>query len=103
MDPSLSSLATIAFAEIDKFTENPFLFNLPTFPGLTSNVNDSNLPVINCNNVSESVGVIKFIVGDENKIYGEGGCVILESASEKELIKVADRLSLTLLGVMNSR
>lgn len=100
MDPSLSSLATIAFAEINKFTENPFLFNLPTLPGLIFEADDNTLPVIDCYNVSEYTGVVKFEIEDENRIYIENGCVILESANEEDLIKVADRLSLTLLGIM---
>ncbi len=100
MDPGLSSKATIAFAEIDKYLENPFLFNLPTYPALLNKLDGNDLPTVTCNNVTESKSVIMFKIGEKNDIYNDNGCVILEAINEDELIKVADRLSLTALGVM---
>lgn len=100
MEPTLSGKATIAFAEINKYIENPFLFNVPTFPALLTKVEDNDLPKITCGNVSRSIGVIMFKISEKNQIYGEDGCVILEAVNEEELIRGADRLSLTVLGVM---
>ena len=101
MEPTLSGRATVAFSEINKYTENPFLFNLPTFPGLIRDVENNDLPTITCNDVSKTRGVILFDLGDENKIYSDNGCVIIEAITEDDLMRGADRLSLTLLGIMN--
>ena len=100
MEPTLTGKSTIAFAEIDKYTENPFLFNLPTSPALIRKVEGNELPVITCKDASASQGVIMFKIGDKNQIYGEQGCVIIEAKTENDLMMGADRLSLTLLGVM---
>ena len=100
MEPTLSSKATIAFSEIDKYTENPLLFNLPTFPALIRKVEENDLPVILCDQATETVGVLMFRIGSTNAIYPEGQCVIAEAVSEDDLIRVADRVSLTLLNIM---
>ena len=100
MEPSLSSKATIAFSEINKYLENPFLFNLPTFPALRRPIENNSLPVITCDHVSDSIGVILFEIGSKNEIYSKEGCVIVEAITEDDLIKAADRLSLTVLGIM---
>lgn len=102
MEPTLTGKATIAFAEINKYIENPFLFNLPTFPGLLKEVEDNDLPKVSCEDVSESKAVIMFKIGEKNEVYNENGCVILEATNEDELIRVASRLTLTILGIMNS-
>ena len=100
MEPTLSGKATIAFAEIDKYTENPFLFNLPTYPALVRKIEGNELPIITCSNVSTSSGVIMFKIGEKNQISNQEGCIIIEAQNEDELIKGADRLSLTLLEIM---
>ncbi len=101
VDPDSSSKATIAYTEIDKHTQNPFLFNLPTYPGIIKEVKESAIPIITCNNVSEKTSVILFKIGKENKVFREeNGCVILEATNEDNLIMVADRLVLTLLDIM---
>ncbi|MEK6922740.1 MAG: hypothetical protein AABX08_02995 [Nanoarchaeota archaeon] len=100
MDPNLSSKAVIAFAEINKYTENPFLFNLPTYPALTTKVENNDLPVISCLEVNQTTAVILFKKGNKNEIYTENGCIILEYIIEEDLIKLADRLTLTALGIM---
>ena len=100
MEPTLSGKATIAFSEINKYLENPYLFNLPTYPALLNNVVDNELPKITCGNVTEDISVIMFKIGEKNAIYNDNGCVILEAINEDELIKAADRLSLTMLGIM---
>ena len=42
---------------------------------------------------------IKFVEGNENKIYSEGECVILEAVSGSDFIRVADRLAYSLLNI----
>jgi len=103
MEPNLSSKAVIAFAEIDKYFENPYIFNLPTFPALIREIANNTLPVITCNDVTSTTSVIFFKIGEKNEIYNQQGCVVLEAITEEDLIKLADRLSLTALGVMSGR
>ena len=100
MAPTLSGKGTVAFAEIDKYTENPFLFNLPTSPALLQKVEGNELPLMTCEGVSPVTSVIKFNIGDQTRIYEDNGCVIIQATNEDELIRAADRLSLTLLGIM---
>jgi len=100
MDPYLPSSAIIAFAEINKYMENPFLFNLPTYPGIIQQAKNSTLPVITCNNVSSSISIILFEIGEKNGIHNRNGCIILEATTADNLIRLADRLSLTALGIM---
>ncbi len=100
MEPTLTGKATIAFAEIDKYTENPFLFNLPTSPALVKKIEGNDLPIITCNDVSHVQSVIMFKIGEKNQILNQDGCVIIEALNEDDLMRGADRLSLTLLGIM---
>ena len=101
MDPNLSSKATIAFSEIDAIMQNPFLFRLPTFPALLEKVEGNDLPIISCNDVNETTSVIKFRTNGDNTIFSEDGCVVLNAIDEDGLIRLADRLVLTVLGVIN--
>ena len=100
MDPYLPPSAIIAFAEINKYMENPYLFNLPTYPGITRQTENSTLPVITCNNVTSSIGIVLFEIGEKNEIYSRKGCIVLEATTADNLIRLADRLSLTVLGIM---
>src|SRR3989344_6744361 len=66
----------------------------------------SEVPVITCTNAGRGgpagesiIGVIWFKLGDENRVYNDGDCVILEGKSYTDLIKVADRFLLEVLGV----
>ena len=43
---------------------------------------------------------IKLQLGEENKIFKEGSCVVVEGKTEEDLIRGADRLFLRLLGIM---
>ena len=50
-------------------------------------------------NVNNDLAVVKFVEGNENKIYSEGECVILEAVSGSDFIRVADRLAYSLLNI----
>jgi len=100
LEPTLTGNAVIAFSEINKYLENPFLFNMPTFPGFIRAVEGNDIKVITCDDATDTIGVVLFNITEENKIYSRDGCVIMEAASERDLIRVADRLTLTILGVM---
>lgn len=101
LDPELPATATLAYSEIDKVMENPFLFNLPTKPGFLKEVEGKGVEKVTCEDVTENKAIIKFQIGEENKIYSQGECVIVEAENVNDLIKGADRLIMTLIGIMN--
>ena len=108
MDPRYSSKAVLASLDLAKVlgTAEYSIFKIPTEGALTySLVNATNstfnsAPIITCNNVNNNVGVIWFNINDENKIYSNKGCVVIEAVDEDVLIKLADRLVYSLLGIM---
>ena len=62
---------------------------------------DGELPVKTCNDSNSLVTVIDLEhEKEENKIYNEDYCVIIEAKNEDDLIKLTDRLILNLLGIM---
>ena len=99
MDPNATGLTVIAGTEISKIIGSPFLFNVPTHGALLRSAGN-NAPVRTCSDVNTTMAVIKLQKGSENKIFSEGDCVVVEGTDEANLIKSADRLSLTILGVM---
>lgn len=99
MEPNATGLSVIAGTEISKIIGSPFLFNVPTHGALLRDAGN-NAPVRTCNDVNETTSIIQLQIGDKNKVYSEGECVIVEATDEANLTKSADRLSLTLLGVM---
>ena len=99
MEPNATGLSVIAGTEISKIIGSPFLFNVPTHGALLRDAGN-NAPVRTCADVNETTSIIKLQVGNENKIYSEGDCLIVEANDEVNLTKAADRLALTLLGVM---
>jgi len=64
-----------------------------------SNEKIEGVPYITCDDASWGTGVIEFRLGDENKIYSEGDCVILEAVDGEGLVKVGERLTYLLLKV----
>ncbi len=99
MEPNATGLSVIAGTELSKILGSPFLFNIPTHGALLRDAGN-NAPVKTCRDVNETTAIIKFQIGEENRVYSEGDCVIVEAGDELNLTRVADRLSLTVLGVM---
>lgn len=99
MDPNATGLSVIAGTEISKIIGSPFLFNVPTHGALLRDAGN-NAPVRTCDDVNETTAIVRFDIGDDNRIYSEGECVIVEANDELNLTRAADRLSLTVLGVM---
>ncbi|MDP3917915.1 MAG: hypothetical protein Q8Q30_01940 [Candidatus Woesebacteria bacterium] len=102
MEPNATGKSVIAGTEISKIIGNPFLFNIPSHGALLRDIGN-NAPVMTCSdaNSNKSVAVIEFRAGEENKIYSDGECVIAEAITEDDLIRVADRISYTALGIMS--
>jgi len=108
MDPEYSSKAVLASLDLAKVlgTAEYSVFKIPTEGALTYSISNAtnstfqNIPIITCNNVNNDIGVIWFNIDNENKIYSNKGCVIIEAVDEDILIKLADRLVYSLLGIM---
>jgi len=99
MEPNATGLSVIAGTEISKIIGSPFLFNVPTHGALLRDVGN-NAPVRTCSDANETTSVIKLQIGNKNKIFSEEDCIIVEANDEINLTKAADRLALTILGVM---
>ncbi|MEK6942752.1 MAG: hypothetical protein AABX00_01675 [Nanoarchaeota archaeon] len=67
--------------------------------GFTSN-NTYNYPVITCADSIPSVPVIYFKEGNETKVYLDGNCIIAESSSDADFLKIKDRMLYEMLGVI---
>ncbi|MEK6952897.1 MAG: hypothetical protein AABX29_07835 [Nanoarchaeota archaeon] len=103
MDKNATAISVLAATEISKVTGNSLIFRYPisdTFGALKEPVEGKNVTVMTCNNVSENIGVISFEINNKSEIYSNNGCVILSGKNENDLIRVADRLMLVLLGIM---
>lgn len=59
--------------------------------GLTTS-NDFNIPIITCDDATDSVPVLYFKQSNETKIYLEENCIMIEADSEAELLMIKDRL-----------
>ena len=102
MDENATGVSVLAATEISKVTGNSLIFRYPkeTFGALKNPIEGRNVPVITCNNVNNTIGVISFEIGNSSEVYSKNGCVIAVGKSESDLIRVADRLMLVLLGIM---
>ena len=105
LNPDRNSQAVLASIEIAKVigTADYGVFKIPTKGAFTHPVNNTNsteTPIITCKNANKDIGVIELRLGNENKIYSNKECVILEAKDEESLIRVADRFVYNLLGVM---
>lgn len=102
MEPNATGKSVIAGTEISKIIGNHFLFNVPSHGALLRDIGN-NAPVMTCSdaNSNKSVAVIEFHIGEENKIYSDGECVIAEAVTEDDLIRVADKISYVALGIMS--
>ena len=102
MDENATGVSVLAATEISKVTGNSLIFRYPkeTFGALKNPIEGRNVTVITCNNVNNTTGVISFEIGNSSEIYSKNGCILAVGKSESDLIRVADRLMLVLLGIM---
>ena len=100
IDPTkgLTGKTTVAALEIDAFLDNEFLYNIPVHSAFTEPYGEGTVKT--CADVTEDEGVIWLDTGKETKVFVENGCLFIHGVDEDELIMAADRLVLTLLGVM---
>jgi hypothetical protein len=108
-DPELPNLtngkSTIAMIELGRIVGTAYysIYKRPTISSVTRESEEGKglgIPVIDCGNVTNKISVVKFRLGDKTRVYEKDGCVIVQGENGDELIRAADRLTLTLLGVM---
>ncbi|MFP4112662.1 MAG: hypothetical protein ACLFUO_06735 [Candidatus Woesearchaeota archaeon] len=66
-------------------------------PGL---YNDSDIPLVNCENATNSTAVMLFGYGDQSFVSKQGNCYIVAGKTADDVIRAADRLAYTVLGIM---
>jgi hypothetical protein len=74
--------------------------NIYVTSGVLNKTEEYNFPVINCENATEEMPVLKFIFSNETRVYSDGNCVIAEAQSEQEMLAISDRIRYGLFGVI---
>jgi len=95
---SVGGYANIAAMEFSKVLIQK---GIETYPALT--VKNEDYPIyeaVECGDVSGDVGVVYMKLGDDERVYVEDGCVIVEGRDRDGLLMSVDRLAYALLGVM---
>ena len=94
-----STIAAIEFGEI--LGSGQFgLYQKAVKSTYTTEINSKEpMPTITCSNVTNNIAVIYMKIGEQNKIYLDKNCIILEATNSENLIKVGEKLAYKLLGV----
>ena len=75
-------------------------YNIYLRRGFTAN-NSFNLPIITCQNSTQTVPVVYFTYSNATGIHLDGACVVAEASRNEDFIRVKDRLVYDILGVMS--
>ncbi|MBU2637484.1 MAG: hypothetical protein KJ955_00770 [Nanoarchaeota archaeon] len=98
-EPIHGSMTAVLYSEMQKVFSEEILFNRPMSFAQTAAYKD--FPVATCDDATRTTTVILLDIADaETSIKTEGNCVILQGASEAELMRAADRLLYLVLGIM---
>jgi hypothetical protein len=107
MDPDgNNNTIVIAGVEIAKVTGTRYgLLNVNTHSAFIKKPNnttvDTSTPVVTCSDANDKIMVIWLTLSNKNIVYSYGNCIILEAASYRDMVRVADRLMYNLLGIMD--
>lgn len=94
---SKSLIGKMEFVKIlSKYTKEG-IYGLDLVSAFTTKFEDR--PAITCNNVTKDVGVIYLRLGNENKIYSDKGCVIIEGVDDNGLLLSSEKFAYHLLEV----
>jgi len=75
------------------------VYKIPTQTAFSSDYEGDEIPIKDCNDASQYIGVIKMDYGDM-KIYSDNYCIIMQGNNLEELRKVNEKLGYMLLGVV---
>ncbi len=59
----------------------------------------NNNTIASCEDASKTIGVMYFKLGDENKIYADNGCIVIEGKDAEGLMKSSEKFAYHLLKV----
>ncbi|MBS3153069.1 hypothetical protein J4426_00690 [Candidatus Woesearchaeota archaeon] len=101
LDPNLKADASIGAIEIASVigTADFGVFKIPT-EGAFTETTDIDYSVKTCEDAKDGVVVINLRLEDENSIYAEGDCIIVQGDSYVNLIKSSERLLYSVLTVL---
>ncbi|MDP3919141.1 MAG: hypothetical protein Q8Q35_04550 [Nanoarchaeota archaeon] len=95
---NLTARTTVAALEINNIIDNEKLYGIPVRSAMTQPYSD--YPVKSCYDATSEEPVIFLTLGSETIVYTDEYCIVVVGTDEDEIIRAADRLVLTLLGVM---
>lgn len=90
LNSSFKGETTIAALEFNSLIER--FYSIPV--KYEDNIND-------CNSSDNDTLVMDFRLGNQNKVNIENGCIIAEAITQKDFIRIADRIIFHLLGIMD--
>ncbi len=100
LDPAknLTGKTTIAALEIDAILDNPYLYEIPVNSSFTQEY--GNTTIKTCEDATTEEVIIELMLSEETTVTVVEKCIQIKGKTEEDIIRGADRLILTLLGVM---
>jgi len=68
---------------------------------LTNNTLFDSLPQADCEQATQFVPVVKLTKANQTRVSQQGNCILVEATSDVDMIRLQDRISYGLLGVIN--
>ena len=75
------------------------IYGINTKSALTKPEGNETVTIKTCNDIDLTTGIIYLKLGDENKVYLDNACVIIQGKDEKGLIMSSEKFAYHLLGV----
>jgi len=98
---NLSSVAVLAITEVGRIVGTRYgILNIPSKSALTW-ANDNKTLVKTCKDAVNGTGVILFRRGNSTAVYSDKDCIIVQGEDDWDIVKAADRLTFSLLRIMN--
>lgn len=94
------SVAMLTLVRVLDDSTSPDIYKIPTGMAITESIEGVDSPVIGCAQSTIERRVIELRQGDENRIYKEGECIVMEFVTADDSIKVATKLTYHVLGIM---
>ncbi|MEM3374829.1 MAG: hypothetical protein QXE31_06495 [Candidatus Woesearchaeota archaeon] len=98
-NPEYPSSVVIGGVEISKIIGQ--VFRREVRGALTKEYyNNSNAPIITCEDINDTQRVIYLKLGNETKIYSDDGCIIVQGENPEMLLKASERLAFEILKIL---
>ncbi len=98
---NLSSVAVLAITEVGRIIGTHYgILNIPSKSALTWSSDNGTL-VKTCRDAVNGTGVILFRRGNNTAVYSDKDCIIVQGEDDWEIVKAADRLTFSLLRIMD--